>query len=140
MAASPVAVYFTDENTLGLGKLLRRSGRDDILYPGHEDLPDLPLGTLDVDWIPIVAARELIVITRDRRIRTRPAELQAYLEHGIRSVWIGAKQDMGPRDQAELFINHEQRLQREITKRGPGPWALAMSPSGIRPLKLRGIE
>lgn len=140
MAASPMPVYFTDENTLGLGKLLRRSGRDDVLYPGHDDLPDVPLGTLDVDWMPIVAERGLIVITRDRRIRTRPAELRAYLEHGIRSVWIGAKQDMGPQQQAELFINHEQRLQREITKRGPGPWALAMSPSGVRPLKLRGIE
>lgn len=140
MAASPMPVYFTDENTLGLGKLLRRSGRDDVLYPGHEDLPDVPLGTLDVDWMPIVAERGMIVITRDRRIRTRPAELQAYLEHGIRSVWIGAKQDMGPRQQAELFINHEHRLQREIIKRGPGPWALAMSPSGVRPLKLRGIE
>lgn len=140
MAASPMPVYFTDENTLGLGKLLRRSGRDDVLYPGHEDLPDVPLGTLDVDWMPIVAERGMIVITRDRRIRTRPAELQAYLEHGIRSVWIGAKQDMGPRQQAELFTNHEHRLQREIIKRGPGPWALAMSPSGVRPLKLRGIE
>lgn len=140
MAASPRPVYFTDENTLGLGKLLRRSGRDDVLYPGHEALQDVPLGTLDLDWMPIVAERGLIVVTRDRRIRTRPAELRAYLEHGIRSVWIGAKQDMGPQDQFELFIQHEHRLQREITKRGPGPWALAMSPSGVRPLKLRGIE
>lgn len=140
MAASPGPVYFTDENALGLGKLLRRSGRDDVLYPGHDALQDVPLGTLDLDWMPIVAERELIVVTRDRRIRTRPAELRAYREHGIRSVWIGAKQDLGPQDQFELFIQHEQRLQREITKRGPGPWALAMSPSGVRPLKLRGIE
>lgn len=140
MATSPRPVYFTDENALGLGKLLRRSGRDDVLHPGHEDLPEVSLGTLDLDWMPIVAARGLIVITRDRRIRTRPAELRAYLEHGIRSVWIGAKQDLGPRAQVELFIEHESRLQREITKRGPGPWALAMSPSGVRPLRLRGID
>lgn len=86
MAASPGPVYFTDENTLGLGKLLRRSGRDDVLHPGHEALPDVPLGTLDLDWMPIVAERGLIVVTRDRRIRTRPAELRAYREHGIRSV------------------------------------------------------
>lgn len=140
MATSPRPVYFTDENALGLGKLLRRNGRDDVLHPGHEDLPEVPLGTLDLEWMPIVAARGLIVITRDRRIRTRPAELRAYLEHGIRSVWIGAKQDLGPRAQVELFIEHESRLRREITKRGPGPWALAMSPSGVRPLRLRGID
>lgn len=132
-----VPVYFTDENTLGLGKLLCRAGRDDVVYPGHEDLPEVPLGTPDLDWMPVIARRDLIVVTRDRRIRTRPAELRAYWEHGIRSVWIGAKQDLGPRQQVELFLQHEERLQREITKRGPGPWALAMSPSGVRPLNLR---
>lgn len=137
MASGLVPVYFTDENTLGLGKLLRRSGRDDVLYPGHDKLPEVPLGTLDLDWMPVVAERGLIVLTRDRRIRTRPAELRAYSELGIRSVWIGAKQDLGPRDQVELFLKHEARLQREIIKRGAGPWALAMSASGIRPLNLR---
>jgi hypothetical protein len=140
MAESPGPVYFTDENILGLGKLLRRSGRDDVLFPGHDDLPEVPLGMLDPDWMPIVAERGLIVVTRDRRIRTRPAELRVYREHGIRSVWIGAKQDLGPHAQVELFLKHESRLQREITKRGPGPWALAMTPSGVRPLMLRGID
>lgn len=140
MARTFEPAYFTDENTLGLGKLLRRSGRDDVLYPGHEALPEVPLGTPDLEWMPIVGARRLVVITRDRRIRSRPAELAAYLEHGICSVWIGAKRDLGPRDQLELFIAHEARLRREIIKRGPGPWALALSATGVRPLRLRSAE
>jgi hypothetical protein len=131
------AVYFTDENALGLGKLLDRAGRQDVLYPGHDELPEVPLGTPDLEWMPVVGQRRLIVVTRDRRIRSRPAELRAYWEHGIRSVWIGAKQDLGPRQQLELFLQHEARLQREITKRGPGPWALAMNSSGVRPMSLR---
>jgi hypothetical protein len=130
-------MYFTDENTLGLGKLMHRAGREDVLYPGHEALLDVPLGTPDLDWMPVIARRRLIVVTRDRRIRTRPAELRAHWKHGSRSVWIGAKQDLGPRQQVDLFLRHEPRLQREITKRGPGPWALAMTPSGVRPLALR---
>jgi len=130
-------VYFTDENTLGLGKLLRRSGRTDVLYPGHEDLPDVPVGTPDLGWMPVLARLELVLVTRDRRIRSRPAELRAYWEFGIRSVWIGAKRDLAPRDQRDLFLAHEDRLQREVVKRGAGPWALAMSPSGVRPLNLR---
>lgn len=137
MTTASKLVYFTDENTLGLGKLLHRSGRDDVVYPGHEDLPEIPLGTLDLDWMPIVGERGYVVITRDKHIRTRPAELRAYLEHGIRSVWLGAKQDLGPRDQLELFLAHEFRLEREITKRGAGPWALAMNATGVRPLNLR---
>jgi len=135
--AVPAPVYFTDENTLGLGKLLCKGGREDVVYPGHVDLPDVPVGTSDMDWMPVIARKQLIVVTRDRRIRTRPVELRAYWEHGIRSVWIGAKQDLGPRQQVELFLRHESRLHHEVVKRGAGPWALAMSPSGIRPLTLR---
>ena len=74
-------VFFTDENALGLGKLLDRSGRDDIRYPGHEHLPQVPLGSTDLEWMPIIGARGFIVLTRDKRIRTRPAELSAYIEH-----------------------------------------------------------
>ncbi|MGW6277157.1 PIN-like domain-containing protein [Kribbella sp. NPDC055071] len=81
MTAARGLVYFTDENSLGLGKLLRRSGRDDVVYPGHEELAEVPLGTLDVDWMPVVGRYNLVVLTRDRRIRTRPAELRAYTEH-----------------------------------------------------------
>ncbi|MFT3969109.1 MAG: hypothetical protein QM695_02235 [Micropruina sp.] len=130
-------VYFTDENALGLGKLLQRAGRNDVLYPGHERLLDVPLGMLDLDWMPLIGRRGLIVLTRDRRIRTRPAELAAYLEHGIRSVWIGAKRDLGPQDQLVLFMRHEVQLRRQIIKLGSGPWALALNAAGVRPLQFR---
>lgn len=140
MARAFEPAYFTDENTLGLGKLLRRSGREDVLYPGHEELPQVELGTPDLEWMPIVGARRLIVVTRDRHIRSRPAELAAYLEHGICSVWIGAKRDLGPRDQLELFLAHEARLRREAIKQGRGPWALALSSGGVRPLRLRSTD
>ena len=130
-------VYFTDENALGLGKLLSRNGRGDVLYPGHDALPQVPLGATDLEWMPVVGHRGFIVLTRDKRIRSRPAELAAYVEHGIRSVWIGAKKDLSPQDQLILFLQHEDRLRREIIKLGAGPWALALSSTGIRPLRLR---
>lgn len=87
--------------------------------------------------MPVVASRGLVVITRDRRIRSRPAELRAYWEFGIRSVWLGAKRDMGPRDQVELFLRYEDRLRHEMVKRGPGPWALKLNSGGLRPLILQ---
>lgn len=130
-------MYFADENVLALGKLLSRSGRDDVLYPGHDRLQEVPLGALDLEWMPVVGRMGLIVLTRDRRIRSRPAELAAYLEHGIRSVWIGAKRDLTPQDQLELFLYHEPRLIREAIKRGPGPWALSMTEKDVRPLHLQ---
>ena len=78
MTSTSGARYLTDENTLGPGKLMQRSGRSDVLYPGHDDIPAVPLSTQDLEWMPVVAQRNLIVITRDRRIRTRPAELRVY--------------------------------------------------------------
>jgi len=131
-------VYFADENTLGMAKVLIRLGREDVEHPGHSRVPEVPLGARDLDWMPTVGAAGFIVVTRDRRIRTRPAELAAYRSFGIRSVWIGAKQDLRPQDQAELFLEHEERLRREIIKRGAGPWALAMNVSGLRPVRLPG--
>ena len=128
--------YFADENALGLAKLLIRAGREDIVHPGHELLPSVPLGTLDTDWMPEVAHHDLIVLSRDRRFRSRPAELAAYRNLGIRSVWIGGKKDLSPLDQMSIFLKHESRLQREAIKRGPGPWALSMSPSSLRPLRM----
>lgn len=139
MASRVSPVYFTDENALGLGVLLQRNGRTDVLYPGHPDLPEIPRGTDDQEWLAIVGDRGFIVLGRDRRIRTRPAELRAYHEHGVRSVWIGAKQDLGPKRQLDIFLRYEDRLRREIIKRGPGPWALAMNLSGIRPLRLGSV-
>ncbi len=133
------AVYFTDENALGLGKLLERAGREDIVFPGHHRLPEVPLGSLDLEWMPVVAARELIVLTRDRRIRTRPAELAAYRENGIRSVWIGAKRDLSPQEQVDIFVRHESRLRREAVKLGAGPWALVLTATGVAELPFRWL-
>jgi hypothetical protein len=59
-------MYFTDENTLGLGKLLRRAGRDDVLYPGHEDLVEVPLGAPDLDWMPCGSVPNRISVRSNR--------------------------------------------------------------------------
>ncbi|MGH3888479.1 MAG: hypothetical protein ACRDSZ_18275 [Pseudonocardiaceae bacterium] len=74
-----------DESALGLGKLLA-STRDDVIYAGHPDLPEIPLGTIDVGWMPIVADRNWVAIRRDRRIHTRPLEVRVFSEVGLRET------------------------------------------------------
>jgi hypothetical protein len=91
------------------------------VYPGHEDLPEVQLETPDLNWMPEVANRGLIALTRDRRIRTRPAELRIYVEHGIRSVWLGTKKDLGPHEQLALFLKHEARLNARSPSAAPAP-------------------
>lgn len=126
---------------MGLAKILQRDhSRDDVVHPGHASFPEIHRGCEDLEWMPIVGRMGLIVLTRDRRIRTRPAELLAYREHGLRSVWIGGRQDHASAQLAAMFIEHEQRLDRWAVKLGPGPWALAMTRSGLRPIRLREID
>lgn len=127
--------YFADENALGLAKILLQR-RDDIVHPGHRLVPKVPLGTADLDWLPLVGRMRWIVLSRDRRIRSRPVELRTYWEFGVCSVWIGGKRDSSSQDLAQIFLRHEGRLTRQATKSGAGPWAVAMTPSGVRPLRL----
>ncbi len=61
--------FYVDESALGLGKALE-AARKDTIHVGHKLIPECPAGVLDPDWIAAVAARDLIVIARDRRIRT----------------------------------------------------------------------
>lgn len=132
--------YFADENAMGLAKLLHRNhSRDDVVYPGHELLPEVVPGAPDLVWMPIVAGLEWIVLTRDRRIRSRPAELLTYREYGVRSVWIGGKHDHSPAELADMLTRHEVRLLRFATKLGPGPWALTMTPSGVSELRIHSL-
>jgi len=51
--------------------------------------------TPDADWIPIVARRNWLITTRDRRIQERPAELAAVNEHGARMSAIASKDAVG---------------------------------------------
>ena len=122
-----------DENALGLGKLLDQN-REDVVHPGHPLVTELPLGVLDVEWMPRVARAGWIVITRDRRIRTRPAERKIFEEQGLRSVWIAGRKDLRPAEQLELILRHCKRMEYEAIKRGQGPWALALTSTGLRQL------
>ena len=125
---------------MGLAKLLIRDhARNDVVYPGHPLLPEVPRGSQDLDWMPFVGRMQWIALTRDRRIRSRPAELSTYREHGLCSVWIGGKQDHTPAELAAMFMRYETRLLRAATKLGAGPWVLTMTPSGVRELRLRGL-
>src|SRR3954453_20554081 len=75
--------FYVDESALGLGKALEAARRDTV-YTGHPLIPECPKGTLDTDWIPAVAARDLVVIGRDRRIRTKPQEVARFREAHLR--------------------------------------------------------
>lgn len=125
--------FYVDESALGLGKALE-AARKDTIYPGHKLIPECPLGTLDTEWIPAVAARGLIVIARDRRIRTRPQEIERFREVGLRVFWIAGKHDRPTWGWLTRIVRHWDAMERTITDRGPGPWFYAVTDGGLREL------
>jgi hypothetical protein len=95
MAADPGKPrFFFDESVLGVAKAIARARRD-VVHPGHRLLPSIPPGTLDPVWMPIVADLGLVVIARDRRIRTRPGS-------GISSDGIASGPSGSPDDAAGI--------------------------------------
>jgi hypothetical protein len=98
--------------------------------------------------IPAVAARNLIVIARDRHIRTRPQEVERFREVGLRVFWIAGKRDMttwgwlaGKRDMTTWgwlarLVRHWAVIERVIVERGDGPWFYAVNDQSVREMNL----
>lgn len=63
-----------------IGKRLEAEGLRVELHDDH-----FAQGTPDADWLPVVGERGWIVLTKDTRIRHRPAEKQALLGSGARA-------------------------------------------------------
>ena len=59
--------FYFDESLLGVGKAIAIARRDTV-HVGHPLIvATFPLGILDVDWIPMAAANDWVVLLRDRR-------------------------------------------------------------------------
>jgi hypothetical protein len=83
-----IRVYF-DADVLGLAKLLAKE-RADFTYPGDpggrikkRQRPPCPItspATIDPVWIPTVAARGWLIVTRDRAIQPGSAEVVGVID------------------------------------------------------------
>jgi hypothetical protein len=127
--------FYVDESALGLGKTLV-AARDDVIHAGHPLIPECPLGTVDPEWIKAVAARDLIVIGRDKRIRTRPAEVQQLAAAGLRVFRIGGKRDATTWGWLTWLVRHWEEVETIIRTRGPGPWFYVINEGNIVELEI----
>lgn len=127
--APPSARFFLDETDLALGRALA-TARSDVVHPGHTELPEIPEGTLDPDWLPIVSELGLVVITRDKRIRSRSGELLMYKQHGIRGVFLTGKTSQNTWDSLSVLARRWDDIEELIAVRPTGPWAFSATAGG----------
>lgn len=102
--------FFVDETDLALGRALVRAVAGDIVHPGHPDLPSVPRGSLDDEWLPIIGARRLLVVTRDKRIRYRPVEKPMWVEHRVRGFVLTGRRSQATADSVAILQVHWRRI------------------------------
>jgi PIN like domain len=124
--ARPATVrFYFDADILGLGKTLARL-RPDMTYPGdtiHKRArPACPItktSTPDEDWIPEVARRGWLIITRDSRIQEHRAEVAAVRDNGARMIALASREAGGTWAQLEVFFAQWRRIEATLDEPGP---------------------
>lgn len=127
--------FYVDESALGLGKALTIARRDTI-HAGHRLIPECPLGVLDPAWIPAVAQRGLVVIGRDKHIRTKPEEFRQLRSAGLRVFRIGGKRDLSTWQWLVRVVKRWDDMERVIRDRPEGPWFYLINESGLTEVPL----
>lgn len=124
---------FADENILPVGrKLAELPAIGTVLYPGHEDIPELPQGAKDTEIFDEIGAgrRDLLFITRDKRIRTRPIERAKLRDAGVRAVFLTGSSNMTQDDIYDLIIKFWDDLAALDSR--SGPCSFALTTGGLR--------
>lgn len=118
--------------------------RSDVTYPGDPGgtvhkrertaCPITKTSTLDHDWIPIVAARGWLIITRDSRIQERRAELAAVRDNGARMVALAGRDATGTWAQLEVLMAQWRAIEALLDE--PAPLVRSATRTSLRAVTL----
>jgi hypothetical protein len=82
-------------------------------------------------WIPRVAELDLVVIGRDKKIRTKPAEIELLRRSGLRVFRLASRQNLTSWGYLARLVQRWEQIEDIVESRGPGPWFYAVVESGI---------
>jgi len=95
-----------------------------------------PHDTKDEDWLPIAGANGWLVITRDKKIRSRPRQRQLIQEHAVGCFIIAQKRDLTRWEYLRLLarsLDDFERLHRATSR----PYLFVVDAAGTpRPVRL----
>lgn len=128
-AAAQTPRWFVDENSIGVAKALAYV-RGDVTWPGAADGP-VPSGAADTTWLPIIGQADLVVLTRDKRIRSRPLERRALLDHGVRACFLTSGGSLDLFGQLRLWLRYWDDIETLVADR-PAPWLASVTRTGVR--------
>ncbi|OBJ86981.1 hypothetical protein [Mycobacterium sp. 1245852.3] len=128
--------YVVDENLLSLGNGMVALRRDTARFSRAPVDVLLPLGIPDPQWIPIVGDRGWIIITNDRRLRTRPGEAELAIQHKLKVIHLHG--DIGSRPawaQMVRLASRWESIERHVEQSPDGPWWLSVRRNGVEAMR-----
>ena len=90
----------------------------------------------DEEWLEVAGRESWVVLTRDKHIRRRPAELEAFQTHQV-TVFVLAAGNASTAETAELITRLYDKIQRLAAQAKP-PVMVSVTRSGIsKPIKFK---
>lgn len=93
-----------------------------------------PCGTEDEVWLQYVGENNLVVITRDEKIRWRPAELNTFKSKKVGAFFLAGKNVSGWRLVQQLVRNWPRI--KELAEKTTRPYAFRVPPTGSKITKI----
>ena len=142
LRAAHVRIY-VDADIRGLGIILGGL-RNDVTYPGDpgavihkRQRPPSPIASqamLDLDWIPEVARRGWLIVTRDSSIIQNRNEIAAVRENNAKMVALNQEDAKTKWGQLEVFMTRWRDIEDLISQ--PGPFIWRASRTAMTPIPL----
>lgn len=107
-----------------IAEKLRDAGATVEIHDHH-----FPQNALDEDWISEVGKQGWVVLTKDDRIRYRPAALAAYRRHKVR-VFVFGSGEMKGQEMAEAFVKAFPKILQFALEQA-APFFARISRSGL---------
>jgi len=118
--------FFFDNNlSAKLAHGMREFGEDVVHLTDH-----FPQNAVDSEWLPFVGEHALVLVTRDEKIRWKPAELRAVKNFKVGAFFLGGKK----LDRCQLIqqiVRNWPRM-KEIARSERRPFAIRIPPHGSR--------
>ena len=89
--------------------------------------------TPDAVWLKIVSEKKWVVITKDKRIRSIPAERKAIIDNSVRCICL-ANGNHTARENAERILDNMDQIIRVCKK--PGPFICMVYSNTIKEIEL----
>jgi hypothetical protein len=134
--------FYLDADVLGLAHALGRL-RSGVTYPGdkgaiikrRERPPcEITPEVKDPVWIPLVASRGWLVITRDRHIQDHRAEIAAVRDYGAKMVALSGPEARGTFEQLEILMCRWRDIEVRVDE--PGPFIYTATRTSLQPVDI----